>query len=141
MESTEAVERLPWFAVTIPGDSRYASAIRDLVVRIARGRGFGQSDAAEMARAIDGAVRHVIAVAAAAGSLQGIQAGFRAENVLEVVLTCEGADAASVAALAREDPRRLWDRDAISRVMDHVEVGHNGRSSFCRMEKRLPGAC
>ena len=140
MESTEAVERLPWFAVTIPGDSRYASAIRDLVVRIARGRGFGQADAAAMAGAIDGAVRHVIAVAGSAGQGQRIQAGFRAETALEVVLTCESTDAASVAALAGEDPRRLWDREAISRVMDRVEVGRNGRSSFCRMEKRLPAA-
>jgi len=140
MESTEAVERLPWFAVTIPGDSRYASTIRDLVVRIARGRGFGQADAAAMAGAIDGAVRHVIAVAGSAGQAQRIQAGFRAETALEVVLTCESIDAASVAALAGADPQRLWDREAIARVMDRVEVGRNGRSSFCRMEKRLPAA-
>ena len=140
MESTEAVERLPWFAVTIPGDSRHVSAIRDLVVRIAQGRGFGRADAAEMAGAIDGAVRHVIAVAGSTGQAQRIQAGFRAETALEVVLTCESTDAASVAALAGEDPQRLWDREAISRVMDRVEVGRNGRSSFCRMEKRLPVA-
>jgi hypothetical protein len=106
MESTEAVERLPWFAVTIPGDSRHVSAIRDLVVRIAQGRGFGRADAAEMAGAIDGAVRHVIAVAGSTGQAQRIQAGFRAETALEVVLTCESTDAASVAALAGEDPQR-----------------------------------
>jgi len=140
-ESTEAVERLPWFAVTIPGDSRYTSTIRDLVVRIARSRGFGQADAAEMARAVEGAVRHVIAVAGGAGRSQRIQAGFRAETALEVVLTCESADAASIAALADQDPQRLWDWEAISRVMDRVEVGRDGRSSFCRMEKRLPAAC
>ena len=140
MESTEAVERLPWFVVTIPGDPRYASTIRDLVVRIARGRGFGQADAAAMAGAIDGAVRHVIAVAGRAPRAQCIHAGFRAETALEVVLTCESMDQASLAAVTAEDPQRLWDREAISRVMDRVEVGHDGRSSFCRMEKRLPAA-
>jgi hypothetical protein len=139
MESAEAVERLPWFAVTIPGDPRFASTVRDLVVRIARSKGFGHAAATEMGQAVDRAVRHVIAVAGDAAGAQRIRAGFRAETAFEVMLTCEGTDARSAAALAGQDPQGLWDREAISRVMDRVEVGRNGASSFCRMERRLPG--
>jgi hypothetical protein len=139
MESAQAVERLPWFTVTIPGDPRFASAVRDLAVRIARSRGFEHAAATQMGQTVDRAVRHAIAVAGDAAVGQRIKAGFRAETAFEVMLTCEGTDARSAAALAGQDPQRLWDREAISRVMDRVEVGRNGASSFCRMEKRLPG--